>query len=307
MDYAVGIDLGGTLIKAVAVTFDGKIIYKTKLETRDTSKSESLKVRYWVSSINQQIMKIQQRQKGGISCIGVTAPGLVDQRGTSIQFMPGRLKGLEGLVWSESLKHECPVSVLNDAHAALIGENWIGAATGFKDVAMLTLGTGVGGAIMMEGKIVLGRIGRAGHMGHICLDPFGIPDFCRTPGSLEWFVGDYSLKERSGGRYSSNKELVEGFQNGDYFATTLWLQTVRILACGIVSIINTLDPQAVILGGGLIEAEEALFNPLFEILEEIEWKPGGTKVKIIQACLKEYGGAIGVAKYALQRCTNRNL
>jgi glucokinase len=306
MEFAIGIDIGGTLIKTVAVSRDGELLYRDTIETRDVAAysdpaaSKSLNVQYWVRSLGEQIEKIKEALSSAASCIGIAAPGIVDEKGTSVASMPGRLKGLEGLVWSEVLDQPCIALVLNDAHAALLGETWIGSAAGIRNVAMITLGTGVGGALMMDGKLVRGTIGRAGHIGHICLDPYGIYSICRAPGGLEWFVGDYSIKERSGGKYSSTRELVEDYKKGKHFASSLWLYTVRALACGIVSVINLVDPEAVVLGGGLTEADEALFEPLSEMLEEFEWRAGGHAVRIIKASLGEHGGAIGAARNAFQ-------
>jgi glucokinase len=305
MEYAIGIDIGGTLIKTVAVSSGGDILYKEIIETRDSSNSQSFNIQYWVSSLGEQIEKIKAAMKSDVSCIGIAAPGIVDDKGASIASMPGRLKGLERLVWSDALAQSCCVLVINDAHAALLGEAWIGSATEVQNVAMITLGTGVGGALMMNGKLVRGTIGRAGHIGHICLNPHGIYSICRAPGGLEWYVGDYSIKERSGGKYSSTRELVEDYKRGKQFASSLWLYTVRALACGIVSVINLVDPEAIVLGGGLTEAGEALFDPLSEMLEEFEWRAGGHAVRILKASLGEHGGAIGAARHALQENRKR--
>jgi len=89
--------------------------------------------------------------------------------------MPGRLKGLEGLKWQNALKSSRPVPVLNDAQAALMGEVWMGAARGATNVFLLTLGTGVGGAAMVDGRVLRGHLGRAGHLGHVSLDPNAPP------------------------------------------------------------------------------------------------------------------------------------
>jgi glucokinase len=307
-NHAIGIDIGGTLIKTVAVSSEGDVLYRDILETRDYSvpnESEdpgSFNVQHWVMSIDEQIKKIREILKCKISCIGIAAPGIVDKSGDYIACMPGRLKGLEGLIWSERLDCDCRVTVLNDAQAALLGEVWIGSATGYQNVVMVTLGTGVGGAVMMEGRLLKGKIGRAGHIGHICLDPRGVQSICRVPGGLEWFVGDYSLGIRSEGKYSSTKELVEDYRRGEKYAVSLWLDTVRVLACGIVSAINMMDPEAVVLGGGLTAAKEALFEPLKEFLDKFEWRPMDSKVEILQASLGEHGGAIGAARNSLQDC-----
>jgi glucokinase len=213
--------------------------------------------------------------------------------------MPGRLHGLEGFAWTEFLASPKPVRVLNDAHAALLGESGIGAARGFQNVIMLTLGTGVGGAAMVDGKLLRGAIGRAGHLGHTCLDPNGSPDVCGTPGSLEFAMGNYSLKDRSGGHFQMTQELIKAYESGDARASVIWLKSVQILACAICSFVNILDPEAVIIGGGIARAGRALFDPLQKYLDPIEWRPGGARVKIVPAVLGEFAGAYGAAHNAI--------
>ena len=300
MKYSVGVDIGGTLIKTVACDEKGAVLYRDIFETRDMKEPEEngAKVSYWIDSVKGQIEGIAKELKADASCIGIAAPGIVDENRPQTAALPGKLKGIEGLEWEGALGGRYPVAMLNDAHAALLGESWVGCAKGMRNAAMVTLGTGVGGALMLDGTLVRGTIGRAGHIGHICIDPFGMKSICNAPGGLEWFVGDYSVSARTGGRYDSTRKLVEDYKSGKSFATSVWLYSVRALACGIVSVINLVDPEVVVLGGGITEAGDALFEPLAEMLEEFEWRPGGHTVRILRACLGEHGGAIGAARYA---------
>src|SRR5204863_9314343 len=127
------------------------------------------------------------------AAVGVAAPGLPSRDGGSITYMPDRLPGLEGLNWQEWLGLDAPVPVFNDAQAALLGEVWIGSAKGATNVVLLTLGTGVGGAAMVDGRVLRGNLGRAGHLGHVSLNPEGALDIVNTPGSLEDSIGDHNL------------------------------------------------------------------------------------------------------------------
>jgi glucokinase len=215
--------------------------------------------------------------------------------------MPGRLHGLEGLDWTKFLGAANPVPVLNDGHAALLGEAWVGAAKGLDNVIMLTLGTGVGGAAIVDGHLLRGNLGRAGHLGHICLDTGGPPDVTNTPGSLEVAIGNCTIGERTHGRFQSTHELIAAHARGDNEATAVWLTSVQALACAIASFANILDPEAVILGGGIARAGRTLFEPLEKFLEPIEWRPGGARVRVLSARLGEFAGAFGAAGNASGR------
>src|SRR3989442_4503876 len=294
MRYGIGVDLGGTNIKIVAVSEEGQVLERSTCETQTDSPGS------WVKTIRQRIKEIERDQAESARWIGLAAPGLAARDNLSIASMPGKLRGLEGLNWTDSLQTSQPVPVLNDAHAALLGESWIGAAAGYRDAVLLTLGTGVGGALLSEGHLFKGHIGRAGHLGHMSLNPDGPPDIVGTPGSLEQAIGNSTLRERSAGRFSSTRELVEAHVNGDEKATEVWLRSLYNLAAGITSIINALDPEVIIIGGGIAQAGPALFDPLAGFMERIEWRPQGHCVRIVPAALGDLAGTLGAAYHAMK-------
>ena len=296
MEYSIGTDLGGTRIKFVIIDVHGRVIDRQALSITDDAASWSGKIKELVHST------IKQRQQP--RCIGLAAPGLSANDYRSIAFMPGRLQGLEGLDWTDFVDCGTPISVLNDAHAALFGEYWQGAAAGLKHAFLLTLGTGVGGAVLANGKMMMGTIGRFGHLGHISLDSEGERDSTLTPGSLEDCIGDETISKRSAGHYTTTKELIEDVKRNDPQACDIWLKSIEKLACGISSLINVLDPEAVILGGGIIQAGKMLFEPLDKALEKYEWRPGGHRVQILPAKLGDYAGAIGAVRFALNQNVN---
>jgi len=284
----LGIDLGGTQIKAVLVDRRGRILRK---ELRPTFPEEE-DPQSWAGTIRS----LADAMAPGLP-VGLSAPGLAAPDRRSIAFMPGRLQGLEGLDWGKFLeRHFVPVT--NDAHASLLGEAWLGAASGFRDIIMLTLGTGVGGAVMVDGKLLRGHLGRAGHLGHVCLERHGTPDIVGIPGSLEDFIGNHNVRERTGGRFSTTHDLIASFRTGDPQAAEFWLASIHALACALASFINIFDPEAIILGGGIGQAGDALFAPLAKALDPMEWRPGGHRVKLLSASLGEWAGAIGAAREA---------
>lgn len=294
MTFAIGLDLGGTNIKGLATSPSGRVLAET------ISTTASIAGRAWVKNVEQVLAKLRASINGAPFVVGLAAPGLAAIDHRSIAFMPQRLPGLEKLDWQKRFRSSSAVPVLNDAHAALLGEVWRGAARGCRNVVLLTLGTGVGGAAIVDGHALHGRIGRAGHFGHISLNPQGPPGITGTPGSLEDAIGDSTLQARSGGRFRSTRELVGAVRRRDREAKEIWLASVRALAAGVTSLINALDPEVVILGGGIAQAGPALFAPLHRFLDQFEWRPGGVRARIVRAQLGDRAGAFGAAWQAIQ-------
>ncbi len=213
--------------------------------------------------------------------------------------MPGRLNGLEGLEWSRVFGSETWVA--NDAIAALAAEAKFGAAKHARHAVMLTLGTGVGGAILINGRIYQGAFQKAGHAGHVSVDHEGDQDITGIPGSLEDAIGNCTIKKRSLGKYDFTHDLIEDCKKGDYFAQWLWLSSVRKLSIAIASITNILSPEIIILGGGITEAGPILFDPLQQFLSLYEWRAGGHKTTLVKAEFGDLSGAIGAAGFAMMQ------
>ena len=289
MKTALGIDLGGTQIKAVLVDESGAVVRREARPTYDTGED----ARAWAETIRT----LADEMGAGVA-IGIAAPGLPARDQRSIAVMPGRLEGLQELDWTTFLGREAFVPVLNDAQASLLGEAWTGAARGLRNAIMLTLGTGVGGAILVKGELLRGHLGRAGHVGHMCLDVYGPRSIAGMPGALECWIGNYNIAERTGGRFATTHETIAAAQMGDALAKDAWARSLRALACAIASLINIIDPEAVIIGGGIASAGDALFAPLQSELADVEWRPAGHAVPILPASLGEWAGAIGAAREA---------
>jgi glucokinase len=293
MKYALGIDIGGTNIKGLAVTPKGRVLSEMNMATEDSGGKK------WLANVKLASDRTREGLREAPAWIGLAAPGIAAPDQRSISYMPERLPGLEGLVWRSFFRTTDPVPILNDAKAALLGEVWCGAAVGATNAILLTLGTGVGGAALVDGRLLRGHIGRAGHLGHISLDPAGPRDITGTPGSLEDAIGGCTLKSRTNGCYKSTQDLIAASQRKDPVARTIWLKSVQALAAAIASLINILDPEVVIIGGGIAKAGPALFRPLKENLGRFEWRPGGRRTQIVAARLGDRAGAFGAAWNAL--------
>ena len=294
----IGIDLGGTRIKGAAFDLaSGEMIHEEVAPARDGEREGDVPA--FLSEVRKLVARFEEVEGHESVVVGVSSPGLANRAASQIISMPGRLEGLEGLDWPEALAR--PVTVLNDAHAALMGEIWQGAATGVQNVFLLTLGTGVGGAIVTEGRLLRGHFGKGGHLGHASLDFHGEPDICGMPGALEDMIGNHNVRERSGGRYESTRELVEAVKKGEEHALEVWERSVRALAVAVASFVNVLDPELVLIGGGISEAWDEIEERLKNWMNEFEWRPGGGQVEIRRAALGAMAGAYGAAYFAMQR------
>lgn len=289
---AIGIDLGGTRIKAVVLGAGGKLLQQLYRPTQDGDDS------VWKNAVAAAVQELKQFCTHGETVVGISAPGLPNSDNTAIAFMPGRLQGLENFDWGNFLQER--TWVLNDAVSALMAEARLGAARNRQHVVMLTLGTGVGGAILINGKPYQGAYNKAGHIGHIVINDEGPQDITGMPGSLEDAIGNATIAQRSNGRFLSTHQLLEAYRSGDLFAKEVWLTAVRKLAIGIASVTNVLSPETIILGGGITEAGNDLFEPLEQYLAQYEWRAGGNKVEIIKAAFGDMAGATGAACYALE-------
>jgi len=296
MPYVIGIDLGGTNIKAIAVEESGRLIQEFSCPTRDGEFQDDTP--QFAIEIQKLISQVESELGEALS-VGISAPGLATRDARSIYFIPGKMQGLTHFDWVNFLERATPVVVWNDAHAALLGEAWVGAAAEKQDVVMFTIGTGIGGAIMCGGQLIKGHIGRAGHLGHICIDSTLPADDWGIPGSLEAAISEVFIKKLQHSKFRTTKDLVDGYKAGDEEATSLWMGAVRRFALGVASTINAVDPELVIIGGGGAKAGDALMDPFRQFMDEFEMRPDGHQVEIAFAQLESNAGAFGVAKAAL--------
>lgn len=293
MLFSVGIDLGGTRIKGVLLDGNNQILHQIYTPTQDGDD------RIWKNAVAATVAQLEKTSPEAVNLVGISAPGIPDASNTAIACMPGRLQGLEQFNWAAYLQKK--TYILNDAISALVAEARMGMAVNKRNVALLTLGTGVGGALLINGQPYQGAFQKAGHIGHMCVDYQSSPDVTGMPGSLEDCIGNCTIEKRSGGRYHSTHDLLTDYRKGDTFAAETWLLSIRQLAIGIASICNIVSPELIILGGGITEAGDDLFTPLNEFMKLYEWRPSGEGVSIVKAKFGDLAGAIGAACFARER------
>lgn len=292
MKIAIGIDLGGTNVKGVLLNEKGEILHKHYIPTKDNADGK------WKLNVLEMVKYLKDQAKTPVDIIGLSAPGLADDTNSSIAHLPNRLLGLENFKWAEYF--ETKTLVINDAHAALMAEAKFGAVKGFKNAILITLGTGVGGGILINGELYQGLSQMAGHIGHVSINANDDErSILGIPGSLEYALGNYSIERRSLGKFKSTFDLIKAFKESDPFAQWLWLDSVRKLSITLSSFINVFSPEIIVLSGGITLAGELLFEPLSSFVDMYEFRPKGKKTKIEKAHFDDLSGAIGAAAFAL--------
>jgi glucokinase len=295
--FTLGIDLGGTNIKAVLLDAEGNTVEKQSTSTKDDEGTQP-----WKQGVKAIVEFFQKKTERGVVQVGISAPGLASADNSCIAHLPNKLLGIENFRWGNFLGIKA--RVLNDAHAALVAESRMGAGVGHKNIILLTLGTGVGGGVIFDGKLLQGRQGRAGHFGHISVSTNRGRSIVGTPGTLENAIGETTVISRTYGRYPSTKALVEGYRKGETFASWVWLRSVQQLSRGIVSLINAFSPDIVIIAGGITKAGDDLFKPLGDFLDIYEWRPGDFKTPVVRAQLTNYAGAVGAGLFVMEPSHN---
>jgi len=291
---SIGIDLGCTNIKGVLVDQSGTVLLEHKAQTHEHDD------RHWKQAVVEMISLLESKAAKKVLHVGLAAPGLANADNSCIAFMPGRLPGLENFDWSTIAARR--VHVLNDGHAALMAEAAFGAAKDVQHAVLFSLGTGVGGAVLINGKLFQGSFQMAGHFGHMTVDAHAVSrDVTNMVGSIEDAIGNVSLQARTYGRYATTDDLVNDYLGGNVLATWWWLSAVQKLAATVASTINALSPEVVILSGGVTQARDALLKPLQSFMDLYEWRPASRKTEIRLAHFSDLAGAIGAAGFALSK------
>ncbi|WP_299532953.1 ROK family protein [Ulvibacterium sp.] len=295
--HYLGIDIGGTKIKTVVLNEQGKILEQNEVLTEDGSTDVELWKKKIFAQITEKTRKYGGRGERVLHC-AISAPGLVDKKNQMILHMPERLQGIENFNWSEELQQD--IKIINDGHAACLAEyESFYKEQEVQHMLMLTLGTGVGGGIVINGKLYQGNLQRAGHVGHMTVDYDGVPTMTNMPGSLEHAIGNFSVSERTQGQYKSVRELVDAYRTGEENAIRWWLESVQKLAVALASLTNILSPELIVLGGGITAgAKDALMEPLRDFMARFEWRPKGHTIKLEAARHGSFAGAIGAAFFA---------
>jgi glucokinase len=279
-EVVAGVDIGGTNTVFGLVTLTGEIIAEGKLRTKKFPEVES-----FVTTLSKEIALLVSKENDLIlKCIGIGAPNANYHKGT-IELAPNLAwKGIVPLAAMIKERTGLPVIITNDANAAAMGEMIFGSAKFIKDFIILTLGTGLGSGIVINGEVVYGHTGFAGELGHTIVVPGGRECGCGRQGCLETYASATGLVRTALLMLSemknpstlrdlvpsklSSRIVAEAAMNGDKIALEAFDYTAEILALGIVNAVTFSSPKAIFLFGGLAQAGDLLFLPVREYVNE---------------------------------------
>jgi glucokinase len=292
----LGLDLGGTNIKWVVLDQDGQPIADGSLPTEREGGPDHVVERLTLAA------RAAVEAAGPVATVGLGVPGIYDETHGTIRFftnLPGPWAGYP-LAGSLSKALAVPVRLINDARAFTLAEARLGAGQGCASLIGVTLGTGVGGGIVVDGRLVLGHHGTAGEIGHQVIDcrPGAPRCGCGNTGCLEAFVGGPRLAEAAG--TATAAEAFAADERGEARAHAAVEAWIDYLAIGLANLVTVLTPDRIVLGGGVASAAARIIAPLREGLRGHVHLTDPDQVEIVRAALGVRAGAIGAALRGLE-------
>ena len=305
----IGIDIGGMSIKGIIIRSDGDVLCEDSIETGSEKGGDGI-CKNIVTLINNMIQKVGGF-KTDIKGVGIGCPGLIDSKRGTVVFAGNLNLRYYPLASAVSESIGLPVKITNDANAAALGEAKFGAGKKYGDSLLVTLGTGVGGGIVVDGKLFEGGKSAGAEIGHTVIVENGLKCTCGRQGCFERYASAKALMEQTRAAMEENPdskmwnsytlETVSGKTPFEYAETDDTAKSVvdnyiSHLACGIVNIANVFRPEVVMLGGGVSEQGERLTAPLQKLIdEELFAGTGYAPVKVVKASLGSKAGAYGAA------------
>lgn len=313
MDKRIGIDVGGTNVKIALVDKSGKIIYSNSVPTYAKMGYE-----YTVNNIKQAIkdlMKETNTTAKDIDGIGFDFPGQVDYKTGVVKLAPN-IPGWVNVPIAQMIEEEfhIPTRIDNDVRCAALGEMKFGAGQGCENFVCITVGTGIGSGLVVNGQLVRGASNAAGEIGHIKLQmKDGLICGCGDTGCLEAYASGPSIVAMAqnyikGGKSTKFREMAaaeggeitpymvaKAAEAGDPVAKRIFAIVGEYIGIGLTSVINLLNPEKVIIGGGVAEAGDLLLDPIRKTIKERAMVVAGSAVEIVPAQLGNSAGVIGAS------------
>jgi glucokinase len=311
-DYVIGIDIGGTNIKMGAVDYSGRILNAIKTTTEAQRGVEVLLERIRLHILDLKAAIPDHR----LIAVGVGIPGAVLIREGIVMQAPN-IPALGGLPVRNMLQDliQVPCYLENDANAVALGEYWQGAGRGFQHIVCLTLGTGTGGGVIIEGELLHGADGMAAEIGHIAVQANGAPCHCGSKGCLETFASANGIFRIASEELSSNAHstlaaedlstitpamVYKHASDGDAIARRILEKAGYGLGVGLASLVNIFNPELIIIGGGVATAWDILIPPALETMKERAFQAMAARVQVVPAAQGNDAGIYGNAYVAWQ-------
>jgi glucokinase len=306
----IGVDIGGTNIRAALVGEDGVLGARIKFRTESEHGPDEL-----IARLAEHLRGLIAQAPGEVQGVGVGCPGPLSST-TGIVYEAPNLTGWVNIPLGDRLSEALglPIRVHNDANAATWGEFWLGAGRDAGTIVMYTLGTGVGGGLVIGGRLWTGPDDTAGELGHICIIPDGEQCGCGAQGCLEAYASATAVARRArealeGGRESSlsrypTEELTahkvdHEADAGDALSIEILEQTAEYLGLAAAAMVNALNPDLVIYGGGMTAAKPWLFPVIERVIAERCFDAPANRVRVVAAELGDDAGIIGTAGLAM--------
>jgi len=307
-EIAIAADLGGTNLRMAAIDEGGAILFRTRRETPRVSRPEEI-----VQAIVESAVECRSNCPDyTVRAISMAVPGTVSVERGVITKAPN-LPALDGFRIVAALESELGIkSILeNDANAAALGESWLGASKGVQNSICVTLGTGVGGGVIIGGVILRGMDGTAGEIGHICVEPFGVSCGCGSRGCLEQYSSATAIvrlaKELKAQYPKSNLQAHSQLTAHDVYragleADELALEVFRrmgfYLGIALAGLINVLNPETIVIGGGASAGRDLFLPHLQNTINERAYREPAERAQISFAELGDDAGIVGAARLA---------
>lgn len=311
--FVFAADLGGTHLRVATVDREGKIYCRQMQPTPQAEKPDEL-VRALIDAVHACERGIPEKN-GASSAVSVVVPGTVNVTEGVVVKAPN-VPCLDGFRLAAALESELdwPVILENDANAAAIGEYWSGAGRGYRTMICVTLGTGVGGGIILDGKLWRGVDGSAAEIGHIGVDPFaGVPCMCGSRGCLEVYASATAIvrmTREARPRYPNSllhntealtsEKVYQAGLEGDELAIEVFRRMGVYLGIGLASLINVLNPEIVVIGGGLSRGWSLFEKHMHQQVLERAFPIPARRVKIVRAQCGDDAGLLGAARLAFK-------
>ncbi|GBF10273.1 ROK family protein [Tepidibacillus sp. HK-1] len=295
MAYSIGVDIGGTKVAIAIVNEKGEIIEQTKIPTDLSISPQEMIAR--ISSQIEQVIQKSAVSMNDVIGIGIGAPGPLDSKNGIIKCPPNLKKWVDIPIvnWMQKI-WDLPIVLENDANAAALAEKWLGAAQENENFVYMTISTGIGAGIIVDGKLLHGMKGNAGDIGHTVVDPSFGKCTCGQYGCLESIASGTAIAKRASeivGKELTTKEVFDLYNEGEAEIVDFIERIFRVLGVACVSIINTFDPEKIVIGGGVSKVGDPLFKSIKDYVSQFALNPTGRKTKVVPAKLEQNAGVIG--------------